>query len=198
MVSGAVVYLLSICRDLLHKNIPHEHTIAFTLTFATVHSKQHCRAWLFSSPAASNTPKPLLKLAASPICTVDASSCAELLPEDLPSLGQGSVHSAAWQGFFSSECVRKCAAAAVDIVSRSELPWVVIQVWGFAHSPVCWTGQKHCLGSVCGESDSHYSLILMPDSDVLCIRSLGEGDVNMMPAHENLSSLRCRMQLVYI
>ncbi|MEW5298577.1 MAG: hypothetical protein WDW36_001684 [Sanguina aurantia] len=110
-------------------------------------------------------------------CGVGASSCAGLLPEGLPSLGQGSVHSATWRGFYSSECVRKCAAAAVDAVSRSALPWVVIQVWGFAHSPVCWRGQRRCPGSVCGEGDSHYSLVLMPDADVLCMRSLGEGDV---------------------
>ncbi|GFR40277.1 hypothetical protein Agub_g458 [Astrephomene gubernaculifera] len=141
----------------------------------------------------------------------------ELLPphwEDAPQAVQeeeeqrltGTLVSRSWRGMLSHSQVRQVLASTIQLLEpqpqlqhqhqqvpqpeqqhQRRVPWAVVNVWGFADTPVAWAGLEHgaawsgCSSSG-GAGESCYSVLLLPGGDYCVFRALGSNEMPLKGA----------------
>lgn len=73
-----------------------------------------------------------------------------------------SYVSAQWRGFMSCQQVQQILKLAQEEMTIGRIPWVAVQVWGWAHSPVSWLEQVAHDTSNSRAGESYYMILLLP------------------------------------
>jgi len=76
-------------------------------------------------------------------------------------------------GMIPAASVARLVQAVQAHITANGLPWAAVHVWGFADSPVSWTGKDH--GYLAG-GDNDYTLLLLPHGRAVTFTCVGTHD----------------------
>ena len=108
------------------------------------------RAGLYSAPAAVDDPSSglsALRLHSLP-----------LVPPAAPADGCRALR---WRGMLAPSAVHGLLAQAAALVSRGDVAWAALTVWGFVDAPVSWGLREHQVALAAG-AENDYTVVLLP------------------------------------
>ncbi|XP_029170706.1 LOW QUALITY PROTEIN: ribonuclease P protein subunit p40-like [Nylanderia fulva] len=91
-----------------------------------------------------------------------------------PSIEIGQVQHLQWTGFFTRKKMHEMYIALKEYtLSRKTLPWVSLDVQGFADSPTSWDLKEHAFFT---DGDNSYTIIFRPSGESIIRKSLSSNN----------------------
>lgn len=90
------------------------------------------------------------------------------------SINMGQVQHLQWTGFFTRKKMHEMYNALKEyVLSRKTLPWVSLDVQGFADSPTSWDLKEHAFFT---DGDNSYTIIFRPTGESIIRKSLSSNN----------------------
>lgn len=90
------------------------------------------------------------------------------------SMDIGQVQHLQWTGFFTRRKMHEMYNALKEyVLSRKTLPWVSLDVQGFADSPTSWDLKEHTFFT---DGDNSYTIIFQPTGESIIRKSLSSNN----------------------
>ncbi|XP_025993576.1 ribonuclease P protein subunit p40 [Solenopsis invicta] len=91
-----------------------------------------------------------------------------------PSVQVGQVQYLQWTGFFTRRKIQQAYDALKKyVLSRNALPWVSLDIQGFADSPISFNLREHMFFT---DGDNSYTIVFRPKGDAVVRRSLSSNN----------------------
>ncbi|RHZ56987.1 hypothetical protein Glove_395g26 [Diversispora epigaea] len=94
-------------------------------------------------------------------------------PPEPYKMGDGTL--LRWTGFIPSAIILSIFKSVLEQIEKNNLnvPWIVINIWGFKDSPISWNKQEH---NHFMSGENNYSFLIWPDGSYTLYQALGEYD----------------------